>query len=133
MEKREYVQGRRVLSHVDLRVRDRERSRAFYDAICKPLGLGRSDGEGEWISYDAIPGVMAYATEWIGFTEDPKMTASQTRIALHAATREEVDAVAVAARAAGARDVEGPEEIYGYYAVFFADPDGNKLEVTFLP
>lgn len=133
MEKREYVEGRRVLSHVDLRVRDRKRARAFYDAILKPLALGRSDGEGEWVSYDAIPGVPAYATEWIGFTEDPGMTPSLTRIAFHAETKEEVDAVAAAARAAGAKDVEGPEEIYGYYAAFFADPDGNKLEVCFLP
>ena len=30
-----------------------------------------------------------------------------------------------------ARNVEGPEEAYGpdYYAVFFEDPEGNKLEV----
>jgi hypothetical protein len=27
---------------------------------------------------------------------------------------------------------EGPEDIYGYYAVFFEDPDGNKLEVCYV-
>ena len=37
------------------------------------------------------------------------------------------------ARAAGARNIEGPEvyEEPGYYAVFFEDPDGNKLEVCY--
>ncbi len=64
------------------------------------------------------------------------MTPGSGRIALWAPTREVVDRVAAAAREAGARAVEGPalETEYAptYYAVFFEDPDGNKLEVCCL-
>jgi len=131
---RKYVEGRRLLSHVDLRVRDRDAAEAFYDVVFAPLKIARSNGDGEWVSYDAIPEVDdAYATEWFGFTQDADMSPSGTRIALYAASREEVDRVAEAAAEAGALDIERPGEIYGYYATFFADPDGNKLEVCFLP
>ena len=56
---------------------------------------------------------------------------NETRIAFWAESREEVDRIAEIARAAGAKNIEGPElyEEPGYYAVFFEDPDGNKLEV----
>jgi predicted lactoylglutathione lyase len=56
------------------------------------------------------------------------------RIAFRASSREEVDRLAEVARAAGARDVDGPEPYGGsprYYAVFFEDVDGNKLEICY--
>ncbi|HEV2097130.1 MAG TPA: VOC family protein, partial [Chthoniobacterales bacterium] len=56
-----------------------------------------------------------------------------TRIAFWAETRAQVDRVAEVVRAAGGLHLEGPE-LYvdytpGYYAFFFEDPSGNKLEV----
>jgi len=41
---------RPLLSHIDLRVRDRSRSTAFYDALLGSLGFRRRDGE-QWTSY----------------------------------------------------------------------------------
>jgi catechol 2,3-dioxygenase-like lactoylglutathione lyase family enzyme len=46
-----------------------------------------------------------------------------------------VDDFARIAKAAWARNLEGPELCAGYspgyYAFFFEDPDGNKLEICF--
>ena len=70
-----------------------------------------------------------------GFTHDPNHQPNAVRIAFWAESREEVDRVAAVARAAGAKNFEGPAPYSpdqpNYYAVFFDDPEGNKLEVCF--
>lgn len=118
-----------IYSHVDIRVRDRARAIAFYDDLLAVLGLrrGETEPEHEWISYSRHDGTE----QWFAFTEDRAMRPGDCRIAFAAAEREVVDLVAGAARALEAPNIEGPEEAYGpdYYAVFFEDPDGNKLEV----
>lgn len=118
----------RVLSHVDVRVRDRHFALAFYAALFEPLGI-ELEVEGEtWTSFvdPADP-----SDSWFAFTEDSKMIAGSTRIAFQAASRVDVDRVAAVLPLIGAREIEGPGEAYGpnYYAVFFEDRDGNKLEV----
>jgi catechol 2,3-dioxygenase-like lactoylglutathione lyase family enzyme len=123
-----------ILSHVDLRVRDRARAIAFYEPVLGALGHVRSDGHTfvTFASPDAAEGTESDI--WFGMTEDPAMTPGQTRIAFAASSREEVERVAAVARGAGARNVDGPDSSYGpeYYAVFFEDPDGNRLEVCCL-
>ena len=57
-------------------------------------------------------------------------------LAFHAGSRGEVDAVHELVRSTGAAVLDPPAEYDytpGYYAVFFADPDGLKLEVVFEP
>ena len=52
------------------------------------------------------------------------------------ASREDVERVASIAHEAGALDLSGPKEMPygpGYYAAFFADPSGNRLEVYVRP
>ncbi|MBV8727461.1 MAG: VOC family protein, partial [Candidatus Eremiobacteraeota bacterium] len=68
--------------------------------------------------------------EWLGFTEDVNASPNKNRIAFVATSNDDVEHVAAILREIGA-DVEGPnyDEGPGYYAVFFADPDGNLLEV----
>ena len=124
-----------VLQHVDVRVRERAKARTFYDAVLEPLGLRPYEGK-EFTSYDPDPDAPAISSTWFGFTEDAQMVAGSVRISFGADSRELVDRVAEAARRAGALNVEGPglEPDYtpAYYAVFFEDPDGNKLEVCCL-
>jgi len=126
---------RRLYSHVDLRVRDRARATAFYDAIFAPLGMVAEAGT-NFTTYTIEPEAPDADQEWFGFTEDRDMVPGEVRLSFHAQTREMVDRVADAARSAGARSIEGPalETQYAptYYAVFFEDPDGNKLEVCCL-
>ncbi len=122
-----------LLSHVDLRVRDRAKATEFYDALLNVLGAVRD--EGATFTTWQIPPADAppdwEATEWFGITEDPAMTPGPSRIAFDAPSRGTVDAIATYLAAIGARNIEPPDEAYGpnYYACFFEDPDGNKLEV----
>ena len=121
----------RLFDHIDLRVRDRKAAQKFYAAILPALGFTADKSGDEWGAFEAE---MANAkNEFFGFTEDARHSPNETRIAFWADSREEVDRVAKLLRGAGARNVEGPEVCKGYspgyYAVFFEDPDGNKLEV----
>ncbi len=121
--------GRPVLSHVDVRVRNRPAAVAFYGTLLAALGHAPRSTD-DWTTY--TPQAPDEATgDWFGFTEDPNMTPGATRIALAAASCEDVDRVTTVLLELGAKHIEGPGYDYGpeYYAVFFEDPDGNKLEV----
>jgi catechol 2,3-dioxygenase-like lactoylglutathione lyase family enzyme len=126
---------KRLFSHVDIRVRDRERAKEFYDAIFAPLGMSADVGA-HFTTYTIDPSAPEARAEWFGFTQERDMVPGSARISLFADSRQLVDRVAGAARAAGARDLDGPavqtEYAPNYYAVFFDDPDGNKLEVCCL-
>ncbi|MBV8368517.1 MAG: VOC family protein [Candidatus Eremiobacteraeota bacterium] len=125
-----------ILSHVDLRVRDRAKAIEFYDALLNVLGATREDGKTFTTWQIPPPDAPAdwEATEWFGITEDPAMTPGPVRVAFDAPSRGTVDAIATYLPAIGARNIEWDEGIYGgrYYAVFFDDPDGNKLEVCYI-
>ncbi|BDE08040.1 glyoxalase [Vulcanimicrobium alpinum] len=125
---------RPLLSHVDLRVRDRAAAAEFYDAFLNLLGAVKSVGE-EFTSYsipDTETGADDPDADWFGFCEDPAMTPGSGRVCFRAPTRGTIDAIATILPAIGARNIEMPHEAYGagYYACFFEDPDGNKLELV---
>jgi predicted lactoylglutathione lyase len=63
-----------------------------------------------------------------------KTSPNATRITFAVERCEEVDRLAEIVRAAGAINIEGPEDMpYAriYYAVYFEDPSGNRLEMYF--
>jgi catechol 2,3-dioxygenase-like lactoylglutathione lyase family enzyme len=128
------------VQHVDLVVTSIERSLPFYRDLLAPLGYHRIaevEGErGETIWYlggpDVAIGLRAAQT---GGAHD------RYRIGLHHIAFEAWSRAIVDERAAwlGDQGVEiesGPEEygyMPGYYAVFFYDPDGIKLEIVHIP
>jgi catechol 2,3-dioxygenase-like lactoylglutathione lyase family enzyme len=122
---------KRHLDHIDLRVRDFERARRFYERLLPALGFTCDRSDTEWGTFYAAG--HDRPSEFFGFTEDRHHQPNETRIAFWAETREEVDRIAEIARDAGAKNLEGPEVCagysLGYYALFFEDPDGNKLEI----
>jgi catechol 2,3-dioxygenase-like lactoylglutathione lyase family enzyme len=71
--------------------------------------------------------------EFFGFTEAAEHQPNDNRIAFWRESRAEVDRLAEVVRQAGGLNREGPalwrEYSPGYYAVFFEDPSGNKLEI----
>ena len=119
---------------MDLRVGDLAAAQRFYDALLPALGFTeRYHGETwkVWATTEALPG-----TAYFGVTESAAHTSNENRIAFWVASREDVERVAAVAREAGARDLSGPKEMPygpGYYAAFFADPSGNRLEVYVRP
>lgn len=123
-----------LLSHVDLRVRDRVKATEFYDAILNLLGAVKDEGP-NFTTWNLPPpeGTPDWnIPNWFGITEDPAMVPGSARISFLAPSRGTVDAIATYLPAIGARAIEFTTGEYGehYYACFFEDPDGNKLEVV---
>jgi catechol 2,3-dioxygenase-like lactoylglutathione lyase family enzyme len=129
----------RLFDHIDLRVKDMELAARFYAKFLPQLGFVRekhepappgSSGEDFHTFYSAG---RDKPSEFFGFTEDKSHRPNGTRIAFWADTREKVDEIAKLVREAGGQNLEGPEICAdyspGYYAFFFEDPDGNKLEI----
>jgi catechol 2,3-dioxygenase-like lactoylglutathione lyase family enzyme len=122
-----------LCDHLDVRVRDLERARAFYDPVCAALGLWQAHPGGEWVVYETDDPVRAF----LAITADPAFAASHSRIAFRARSAEDVERIAFVAKSSGAVDFEPPvlcpEYAEGYYASFFSDPDGNRYEICFRP
>jgi catechol 2,3-dioxygenase-like lactoylglutathione lyase family enzyme len=125
--------------HVFVNVTDMARSRPFYAWLMPRLGYASSwdhaDGAG-WVSPGGSFWLKRADARFAGETFD-KDRVGLCEIAFAAGSRAEVDALA---RALAERDVpilagprEYPEYVPGYYAVFFADPDGLKLELVHIP
>lgn len=127
-------------SHVDLTVSDLERSVAFYDSLLTHLGFVRStEYAGEVPNWTRADGGATFS---IGLhaarrrMPHDRYAPGLHHLAFHAGSRGEVDAVHELVRSTGAAVLDPPAEYDytpGYYAVFFADPDGLKLEVVFEP
>jgi predicted enzyme related to lactoylglutathione lyase len=123
----------RHLDHIDLRVKDFERAMKFYQRLLPALGFTRDRSDQEWGTFYAVGGDRI--SEFFGFTEDRQHQPNGTRISFWAESRAEVDRIARLVREIGGKNLEGPELCReyspGYYAFFFEDPDGNKLEICF--
>ena len=122
----------RLFDHIDLRVKNRDAAQRFYAQILPAIGF-RVDKSGEkWGLFEAEGNV---AVDFFGFTEEADHRPNENRIAFWAPNRDAVDRAAEVIREAGGKNIEGPELCVeyspGYYAVFFEDPDGNKLEVCY--
>ena len=127
--------------HVDLVVSSIERSLPFYTELLGPLGfnrVGEVEGErGETIWYISGPGTA------VGLREAQSEVAPYDRysiglhhLAFEAASRGVVDERAEWLRSRNVELESEPQEytyIPGYYAVFFFDPDGLKLEIVHVP
>jgi catechol 2,3-dioxygenase-like lactoylglutathione lyase family enzyme len=120
--------------HVGLRVSELAYAQSFYDALLPALGFSeRYHGElwKVWATQDQPPAAVYFA-----ITESAGHVPNENRIAFFVSSRDEVERIAEIARMAGATQLSGPKEMPygpGYYAVFFADPSGNRLEVYIRP
>ena len=126
--------------HVDLVVSSVERSLPFYRDLLGPLGyhrIGEVEGErGETIWYFGGPGSS------LGLRQAQSLGGvDRYRVGLHHLAFEAVSRAVVDERydwlvETGA-EIETPPQEYGYqlgyYAVFFYDPDGIKLEIVHVP
>ena len=119
---------RRLFDHIDLRVRSLAEVRSFYETLLPAIGFTREAKIEGWLQFEAVgsDGVP----EFFGVTESPNHVANESRIAFRVESLKDVERLAAVAVQAGARNVEGPlYEEPRYYAVFFEDPTGNRLEI----
>jgi glyoxylase I family protein len=134
------------LHHLDLNVSDVTGSGAFYDRVLTQLGFtpvvdsGGEDAGFDWIAprgtnigHFSIGLVPARSQE----KPHDRFAPGLHHLALKSETREAVDALYRTLLQMDAEILDAPAEYPqygpGYYAVFFLDPDGLKLEYVFEP
>jgi catechol 2,3-dioxygenase-like lactoylglutathione lyase family enzyme len=122
-----------LFDHVDLRVSSFDKTRRLYDALLPAMGFSRTVEDPESICYYR-PGEERSAA-FFGLVLESNHRPNSTRIAVRAADRADVDRLAAVAREAGATAFEAPHVCVDYtpfyYASFFEDADGNKLEICY--
>ena len=121
-----------MVGYVTLGTNDMERAAKFYDQLLGELGGKRFLDTDRFIAWMASPtgGALSIAKP---FDEKPATVGNGVMVALAAGSREQVDALYAKAIELGATD-EGPPGPRGdgFYAGYFRDLDGNKLNAYFM-
>lgn len=116
------------IDHISIRVSDYEKSKAFYGRLFAFLGFEISDEYPNTIGW--TNGKTRY---WIAPAEGRKKyrigDVGLHHYAFELRNRKDVDALQAFLKDERVRIVDPADEYYeDYYAVFFLDPDGIKLE-----
>jgi predicted lactoylglutathione lyase len=122
------AEGKLMIGYVTLGTNDLQRAAAFYDAIAAELGVGRFMEMETFIAWGAPNGGAG-----IGLTKpfdgNPASIGNGVMVAFAAKDRAHVDRIYNLAMSMGATDEggPGPRGEGSFYAAYFRDPDGNKL------
>ena len=122
-----------MIGYVTLGTADLERATRFYDALAAELGVGRMmEGEG-YVAWGQ-PGGGAGICAMHPFDGKPASVGNGTMVALEAADEAQVTRLHDLALAHGGSD-EGLPGLRGggFFAAYFRDPDGNKLNAYCMP
>ena len=131
------------MNHLRLTVSDIPRAEAFYDPLLRFMGyeLVEKDevrlawkmpspaGNRQWV-------ILSVAAEGSRYARHNRYSPGLHHFAWNAGSREEVDRFHELLVERGVEVLDPPAEYGyepGYYAVFFADPDGLKLELVHVP
>ena len=137
------------IDHIEITVRDMAVAVPFYDRLLPLLGFDLKSRSSAVIERHEKH-VVSYEHPRLGFaiTSPRRAFAGETinrrkpgalhHLAFRATSRAEVDRLHLEIKAIGATIVSPPREYpeytpAGYYALFFADPDGLKLEFVHWP
>ena len=136
---------RGVVHHIDLTVREPAASFALYDAVLTALGYRLVRQGEEACGWELVSPLGDHSLdirrargENAGRPHD-RYAPGLHHLAFAVESRAAVDRMHAVLLEAGAAILDGPAEYpeynrgRGYYAVFFADPDGLKLECVFTP
>jgi catechol 2,3-dioxygenase-like lactoylglutathione lyase family enzyme len=123
-----------MIGYVTLGTNDIARAARFYDALLAELGARRvmgteEDGFIAWSSH-AKGAAVSVTKPYDGKTAT---VGNGVMVALAAGSKDKVDAVYRKALQLGARDEGAPgPRSPTFYAAYFRDPDGNKLNAFYL-
>ena len=116
-----------MIGYVTLGTSDLKKNAVFYDAIAKEMGVGRMMDEDTFIAWgnaDGAPGVAITQP----FDGNAPSVGNGTMVALQASSKEQVDRLhAIALEQGGTCEGKPGDRGGGFYAAYFRDLDGNKL------
>jgi predicted lactoylglutathione lyase len=117
-----------MIGYVTVGTNDLARAAQFYDAIAAEMGVGRMMDFGTFIAWGA-PGGGAGIAATKPFDGNPASVGNGVMVALEAKDAAQVDRLHAIALANGGtcEGPPGPRGDSGFYAGYFRDPDGNKL------
>ena len=123
-----------MIGYITLGTNDLGRAASFYDELLAEFGAGRFMEEEQFVAWVTAPDQPGLSVT-TPFDGQPATVGNGTMVALQAESPEQVDRVHATALRLGAKDegAPGPREgIPGFYAGYFRDLDGNKLNVFFM-
>ena len=121
-----------MIGYVTLGTNDLKRAAAFYDAIAKEVGVGRMMENETFIAWGK-PGGGAGIGLTKPFDGKPATVGNGVMVAIETKERAQVDRIYQLAMSLGAKDEGAPgDRGGGFYAGYFRDPDGNKLNAFFM-
>jgi len=117
-----------MIGYVTLGTNDLDRAAAFYDELLAVIGATRFMEEEQFIAWAVAPGQpgIAATKPWDG---NPATVGNGMMVALAVENPEQVQALHAKALELGGADEgsPGPRGNSGFYAGYFRDLDGNKL------
>lgn len=126
--------------HIDLTVSDLGRSGPFYEAVLGFLGYRQGRKAETWIDWDMdVPHCAPSVAIRLARTDrrHDRYSCGLHHLAWVADSRDDVEHLHKLLIRIGATILDPPADYHqyreGYYAVFFADPDGLKLEFVYTP
>ncbi len=118
-----------MIGYVTLGTNDLARAAAFYDSLLAELGAGRIMEDGQFIAWGTAMDAPGLA---LTRPHDGKAATvgNGVMVALTVDSPEKVDALHAKAMELGGQDEGAPgARSESFYAGYFRDPDGNKLNV----
>ncbi|MCZ6620216.1 MAG: VOC family protein [Gammaproteobacteria bacterium] len=117
-----------MIGYVTLGTNDLERAAKFYDALLDVMSAKRMMEESSFVAWATSEGAPSIAVTK-PFDEQSATVGNGVMVALAAESPEQVDRIHAKALELGATDegAPGPRGEGGFYAGYFRDLDGNKL------
>jgi len=122
-----------MLAYTTLGTNDLPRAAAFYDALLAEIGAKRFMEEPDYfIAWGNSPEGAGLAITY-PFDKNSATVGNGVMVALNATSREQVDRVHAKALELGGTDEGAPgQRSPGFYAAYFRDIDGNKLNCCYM-
>ena len=121
-----------MIGYVTLGTNDIARAARFYDALLAEFGAKRMMEMETFIAWGAGPGTPMVSVIK-PYDKKPATVGNGVMVALAAASKAQVDAIHRRALELGGKDEGAPgPRGDGFYAAYFRDLDGNKLNAFFI-
>ena len=120
-----------MIGYITLGTKNLQKAVAFYDELLGELGAGRFMQSDRFVAWAVAPDKPAFSV-CLPYDGKQASAGNGTMIALTVNSQEKVDALYAKALQLGGTD-EGPPgpRMDGFYAAYFRDLDGNKLNVFY--